>query len=258
MFDARYSPVGPIAVLEDLHGKDSLGNYLLLLAHDVLAHKKRYKRLIKKVRKRRLNTFIIMDNSLIELGEAMPYSEVTHAAEIVDASVVMTPDVLGNHDATKELIQSMRLDILESGRPPMMVPQGGSLKELMECVDYLRDQLPIEDDVPEYWGIPRWIANELNSRSPIIQYIRLSTKDGVGCKIHLLGMSKNHRDDMRCARIDDVIGIDSANPLTLGFMDIEMNRNVANHVPRGDLWDQTEANQIVEHNIWYIRNAINP
>ncbi len=252
----QYSPIAPIRLLERMFRIDVLGNYLLLLAHDVLVNQYRYAQLIGKVRLEYNEAFIIMDNSLVELGEALTASAVIEAAGVVRADCIMTPDAIGGYEETRILVEAQTDQLLDSGFDLMRVPQGEDFEELKECVNWLRLQLPAEPLQPEYWGIPRWIATHLDSREPIIAYI-----NGTGhieTSEHLLGMSKNFDDDIACTQVAGVMGIDSANPVVLGQRGLVMAEGHTMHVARDDYWNDTNLSPIARRNIRWVRDAINP
>ncbi len=258
---ARYSPIAPIAILERLQdieleiSEKLLGNYLLLLAHDVLEHAERYRDLCVKVRdnySHMNDTFIIMDNSMVELGKPMDIDHVIAAAMITNADCIMTPDVLGDADSTRRLIAEVTTSLLTCGFPLMRVPQGPNNGALVECVEWIRVNLPIEGEQPEYWGIPRWIATVLGSRIPIVQYINMTSDNA---RIHLLGTSTNFEDDCRCAMLPNVMGIDSANPLVMGYAGIDISQ-IWQHMERGNYWDITHVGPQVINNIGHMRRAI--
>jgi len=259
---ARYSPIAPITLLEKMFEVERstdtlvLGNYLLLLAHDVLIHPERYENLIIAVRdhyKGGEDTFIIMDNSVVELGNALNVEDVIEAACVVEANCIMTPDILGDSHGTQVLVELQKELLLECNFPLMRVPQGKNNAELVECVDWLRHHLPRGKYEWEYWGIPRWISNELDSRIPIVQYINTASE---GARIHLLGCSDNYDDDMRSCWLPDVMGIDSANPLIMGYVGLSIDDGGWRHGERGKYWEYTELDALALENMDTIRNAI--
>lgn len=252
----RYSPVGPIRILECLQDAGVLGNYLLLVAPDVLADDMGYSLLLDNAHDPgNADEFIIMDNGVIERGKALPFDEVLNAAEIALPDCVVMPDVLGEYAATRALVESQINLISDSPWPLMMVPQGKDLVGIVSCIDWLaREVWPLWPD-KNYWGIPRWIANECRTRAPVIDYInRLGMEPAP--QIHLLGMSDNWADDLNCSIHANVIGIDSANPIVRGIMNHRMETDKPMHVPRGDYWEATEINGTVLENIAYVRDAI--
>ena len=230
---ARYSPIAPLPLLEQLHDRQLLGSYLLLLAHDVLEHPRGYIDLVDSIVDE--DRFIIMDNGVIERGNALTAIEVIEAANLVDASCIMTPDVVGNFVATQKLVIEQASALRNSGFPLMKVPQGQTLPELIQCADWLRDYLETPNSDPDYWGVPRWITNELGTRASMVHYIGMRAEKP---KIHLLGMSENLDDDLFCARMENTMGIDSANPLVMSYTGIVLPDY--KHVKRGCYWDLIE------------------
>ncbi len=252
----RYSPIAPIALLENMLGQAIIGNYLLLLAHDVLANQYRYALLLQHIRSvYSENVFIMMDNSLVELGEALEAAAVIEAAKVVRADCIMTPDALGGFEETRRLVEVQTDQLLDSGFDLMRVPQGKDFKELTECVNWLRLQLPAEPLEPEYWGIPRWITNKLGSREPTIAYIN-GTGD-IETSVHLLGMSEDFNDDMACTQVSGVMGIDSANPVVLGQKGYDISAGFTTHMDRGDYWSHSTLSSLAYRNIEWVRDAIN-
>jgi len=241
------------------HSDYTIGNYLLLLAHDVLKYPMEYEDLVREVRhyyRGDEDTFIIMDNSIIELGNAMHANDVIEAACVVEASCIMTPDALGGFEATKELVREQAPLLHDCNFPLMRVPQGANYTELVECVNWLIDVFPTPALSPMYWGIPRWIANELGSRAPLVNYIGNIQSDS-HVYIHLLGMSNNYGDDIKCALMPYVMGIDSANPPNMGtyWLDISKPKN-RGHLKRGDYWEQTKLPRMSMSNIRFMHNAV--
>ncbi len=251
----RYSPIGPIKILQKLQQAEVLGNYLLLLAHDVIAHETDYVFMLDGVAAGDISPeMIIMDNGVIELGKALRFDEVVEAANIAIAACIVMPDVLGDFDETRRVIEWEWSRIDASDYPIMKVPQGKDPSEIVQCIEWLIGALPPKEGHKDYWGIPRWITNTkgLGTRAPIIEYINRVCPEP---QIHLLGMSKNITDDILCAHMPNVIGIDSANPIVFGLANMYLGLNMYKHLPREDYWDKTDINYNVLRNIEYVRNV---
>lgn len=258
MRGAKYSPVGPIGVLQYLQDEepDALGHYVLLIAHDVLDHPLEYAGLTNTVRNSAEHQ-IILDNGVIEHGEALSTERLIEAAHLTNALTVVLPDVLRDKDATIELARLNIETLFSEHLEPILVPQGKNTTELVECVDTLRT---LKKGPYSCWGIPRWIANDLGSRIPIVQYINQRCEKPW---IHLLGMSHNISDDLRCTKLPNVQGIDSANPIVLGLNGITLGwRNFQwQHMDRGNYWESNGIGLLeraggVLSNIQTIRDAI--
>src|SRR5690606_14518815 len=154
----KYSPVGPIAILEALEQRGLLGDYVLVLAHDVIPHVERYKQLLHKG-----NRHVILDNYADELGKPMTDGLVDIALEI-GADAIVLPDVIGSRDGTLEVIEQFlgRISGLHACQLPWMgVPQGSHVDDILSCAEGIRNLLGRN---PAYWGVPRWIANEIGTR----------------------------------------------------------------------------------------------
>ena len=243
---AKYSPIAPLPLLLELQANKALGSYLLLLAHDVLANPSGYIELVDNMHREVIVPHIIMDNGVVELGEALNLVEVIEAANLVEATSVVMPDVLGDFVATQKRVMEQIQVMRNSEIPVMKVPQGSNNTELVQCVDWLTEYFPVSEGIPDYWGIPRWIANDMGSRIPLIQYINAKCTDP---KIHLLGMSKWPFDDMRCTKLPGVMGIDSANPIVLGLAGVSMSKGPITHMERGNYWECTELHSEAQANV---------
>ncbi|MEK0326889.1 MAG: hypothetical protein QQN63_14425, partial [Nitrosopumilus sp.] len=197
--------------------------------------------------------FVIMDNGVIELGKAMAFQAVIEAADIVQADCIIMPDVVGDYKATRKAVEAEWEIINNCDYSIMKVPQGDTDKELIQCVEWLAATFP--RDIVDYWGIPRCITNNarMGSRAPIIDYINNIC---LNAQIHLLGMSDNFKDDIECSKKYHVMGIDSANPIILGLMNVSINElwsHTSNsryvHPKRGNYWEAEDINYNVLRNI---------
>ncbi len=249
----KYSPIAPISILRQLFKKKSLDNYLLLLAHDVLEHSHEYEKLVHDMREWDDETFIIMDNGTIERGSPVSVGDLVEAANLVEADCIAAPDVVGDFLATQKLCMEQG-SALAAHFPLMLIPQGATSTEIYDCIDWMDARFPILNGDTRYWGIPRWFTNTLGTRSTCINYIANYT--GM-CKIHLLGMSGSLKDDFECCRMPYVMGIDSANPLVLGYNHVLISGKAEHHMPRGDYWDEcTEVTPLMEYNVEYVHNVL--
>lgn len=245
-YAARYSPIGNIAVLQHLQHQGLLGDYLLLLTHDILRHKRDYARLVNEIQSK--NRMIIVDNSLIELGTALPVAQVIEAASIVHGDVIVLPDVLSDSGGTLQVLQAayreLQIQYTDGPYPKgMIVSQGRTQEEVNKFVDTIHD-IGIN---PEWWGVPRIITNTLGSRLPTVEYI--TDKCNGMCNIHLLGMSQDFSDDLGCLYHPFVAGIDSANPLVMGMHGKVFGQHSYIHLGREGYWDMLGVTTTMAENV---------
>lgn len=128
----------------------------------------------------------ILDNSLIELGNAMTIERVLDAAEKIKAHEIILPDVFQDCDGTLRAIDAAltEIDWRYSGECPfnlMAVAQGKTWDEWDKCYEQL-----MADDRINVIGIPKVCAKMLPGGRPEVMrrsQCRLSDK-----KHHLLGL----------------------------------------------------------------------
>jgi hypothetical protein len=244
---AQFAPVAPLAIHKALAEKGKLGNYHLLLAHNILddpvAHTQFWAH--------RGEAFIIMDNSLIELGRPLDASKVVEAAEMVNAQVVVLPDVLGD---SKETLRLIKKDI---GKIPrhfirLGVVQGTTIEE---CLKMTTEMVHLGVDAI---SVPRHLTKKLGSRIPLINGIDLMYPS---LKMHLLGFSDDILDDMVAAHMPNVWGIDSAVPIWYGLAYKRIGfypwYRIAGKRPK-DYWEQTELTFEAIYNISQVHQWLVP
>lgn len=224
----RFAPVVPLVLADYMQSRGTLGNYHLLLAHDVLANPKEYRRIYAD-----RGYTILMDNSLVELGYPLPLVEVLEACKIVGAQYAILPDKLNDMqatiDMTKEAIFRWRTIPTEQRGDVGLLPvlQGATHTEHMRMLS----GFVMDNDVAGIC-VPRVIADTIGSRRWIIN------EAARFYNIHLLGFSENFLDDIACARMPGVVGIDSAVPIRAALRDLIMSLDVPiNAGKRECYWD---------------------
>ena len=218
--DHRFAFIAPLPLMQSWRKwKLRHDNYWLLLAHKILEDPTGWGEYFagSDAFSTPLSQFVMMDNSLIELGYPLPSKELAEAAQIVSADALVLPDVMYDGLGTTELAIEAARRIRESGELSaavglMAVVQGHSYEEIGRCA--LDIKAALEDDL-RYWCVPRCLTNdpELRSRVVVCKWLRSKWPE---MPIHLLGFSDNLSDDFRCAQMDGVMGIDSAMPIWLG------------------------------------------
>lgn len=152
------------------------GDYAMLLAHLKDYYPER----------RNKNCYVIMDNSLIELGGAVDVETVYNAAKQCGADEFILPDVFRNADATIHEVKKS-LDWLYANNHIgefrlMAVCQGATLEEFERCFRML-------EQIPEIHciGIPKVAATLIPGGRPSLEHLW----QGSPKAIHLLGCWSN-------------------------------------------------------------------
>lgn len=254
MTNSKFAPVCPVHMYKELKekGPEYFGDYFLLLAHDVVKYSKEYHEVFVDNN----DYTIIMDNSVIELGNAVDHAMLVDACCIVDADVLAIPDVLEDGEATIEAA----VDFLEDWDPQMMtaglklmfIPQGSDIDDYVGCV-----MRACELNIPMDWiGIARNTTGRIvPSREQLIGFFATLQPDSL---LHLLGFSKNVFDDIQCARSPLVQGIDSALPLRTTQKLQYITERLTNDMRRGDWWETGKLEEYQMKNLLLTRNNICP
>ena len=200
-----------------------------------------------------------MDNSLIELGKPLPMTAVLEAGELVNASVVVLPDVLGDRIATLNASTkaTLELDELRASSPyarsvrTLGVAQGQTTDDVFSCARDMVQLLGVD-----IISIPRHVTGTIGTR---INLVRMVAK--YGKPIHLLGFSNNLFDDMWCMKVKGVMGIDSAVPIWYGLQGFQLPTTppvVANFGKRpSDYEQQVSIDQNVIYNLRRVEQWVN-
>src|ERR1700761_753337 len=151
---ARYAPVAPTKLLAKLRREspNTFGLYHLSLAPDILALPNYYSNLYPR------DAFVIMDNSMIELGHPMEAVDLIKAASYINPRCIILPDVRGESEHTFELSMRAASELKPLGIPYMAVPQGRTL------VQYVRSAARL-GNLPgvKFFGIGRTTVEDLGS-----------------------------------------------------------------------------------------------
>lgn len=239
---ARYAPTCPPQILRGLRDDGVMGDYHLLLAHDVVKRPSEYAELFGCYT---AHQTVILDNSVMELGGAAALPSVIEAVKVVEPDVVVLPDVYGHGPDTTQSIgthigtwrtaidsyRSLSMDPIQL----MMVPQGRTYEEWVQCCVDLSNLAAAEypNDI-FWWGVPRIFKDRLNL--PRITAVNWMHNLQPTWRIHLLGFSEDIEDDFRTAASPHVSGIDSAVPMRAASLNIPFTLTTK-LPPRSDWWD---------------------
>lgn len=253
---AQFAPVCPIHLLEEMQHRRFAGTYHLPLAHDVVRHPARYYNLFSRMYPRK----VILDNSVIELGSSVNLDVIREAADSTQADVIVLPDVLLDKDATIEACSTalenwsgaLKIDKSSNSRKFMIVPQGRTLSEWIECAEHFANHPLIG-----WWGIGRFFReHNIGSRQTAVRICRTlnNYRD-----IHLLGFSDDLLDDVLTAQTLGVRGIDSAVPIRAASLNMKLSLSPEFVLPpRGNWWDDpaTQYVDLMQNNVQTIREWI--
>lgn len=132
------------------------------------------------------NCYVIMDNSLIELGGAVSMKDVYEAAVMCDVDELVLPDVFRNSTATVKSVQESIKWLRDNDRLGkfrlMAVCQGATEEEFAKCFKIL-------ENIPEIHciGIPKVSEELTRDGRPGLEYLW----QGCNKEIHLLGCWTN-------------------------------------------------------------------
>jgi hypothetical protein len=265
----KFAPVGPLGTMNYLleKGVPVVGDYHLLLAHEVLANQAGWNLWANQVRIAHdrcglSEPTFIMDTSVIELGMPMTANEILRAARTIRAQVLVLPDIIGDKEATHSQVEDYftMLDTVDDEHIPlyhMFVPQGTSLPEYLDSLEWACQAT----DLINWIGLPRDALqfDGITSRRTLIDACSVIMP---GVPIHLLGMSDNILDDVLSCRHSPVImGLDSAVPIRAGLKHMQLKLSVNDYGKRGNYWDTIVdgSNGILPIvNMQWFREAIQP
>lgn len=222
---AHFGPVAPVHILQEMMSRDPrgiFGDYHLLLAHHTVEKPGEFRKLFQEHRRNRYawNPMqIIMDNSLVECKFAVDFNMVKEATQIIqellpDGSTIIPvlPDRMGDGLGTMQDTQEAyeKWDLQMPGNGLMLVTQGKDWQEFTTVVNHFFVEARERYPRITWVGVPRKLVEALGTRLEAVAYIKMVAPH---VKIHLLGFSDDVWDDLVCARLKGVLGIDSAVPV---------------------------------------------
>ncbi len=249
----RYACVAPLPVLKQLHELDALPKYHLLISTEVLKDPNGWGDFFNGLR---ASDYVIMDNGKWELGgESDAFDRVLAASNIVNADAIILPDV-GSDMHQTVLRSSAAADYLFSHNIPLAavgVAHGRNLTDLLQCATTLRangaEILSVSRDP---------IRNgTISVRHDVVkEMLRRHERP-----MHLLGMSKNHFDDVRTALLPGVMGFDSAAPVWLGQQGFALEERpgmAPSKMTRpADYWSWQEVSPLAVENVRQVQAWLN-
>lgn len=244
---SKFAPVAPYHIYQQFEVNDYKPANILLLAHDVVQHAQEYKDTFASSFWN--DTNIIMDNSLVEMKNAVDIGMVFDAAELVAADVVVLPDVMGDGVASAQSTIKAWDEWNYKFRDyqKMIVLHGKSTQDF-----FAGGEMLVEAGLdPDWISIPRKIQGvDYIDRWQWIEYSKMLFPYK---PIHLLGFSDELWEDITAASHPSVKSIDSAVPLRLTSLSV-LSENAG---PRGDWWETATFNSSMIDRCKHIDTLIN-
>ena len=195
--------------------------------------------------------YIMLDNSVIELGEAVSLNRLINAAKIINADEIVIPDAYKNKDETLRLLYKY-LEELEGKDLPykiQVVPHGKNANEWMDCYNEVR-----RIDEVDVIGIPKVTTSIFPGGraylTTLLDRLGVATPNK---EYHLLGVWNNPIELDYVSRYNWIRSVDSAITYACGVNGIRFDEQVGTQRPDDLEWsfyDDTSVNQhIIEHNI---------
>ncbi len=255
----EFAPVCGVQIYKAMKRVNKLGDYHLLLTHDILARPEEYRYVfgLDSSYWEYRDRVIILDNSVVEQSEPIAdVKMIAEAARIVDANVIVLPDIYKKSQETIEstlaALPAWQAHLQAKLTVPfgfMAVPQGETITDFARCAEALAKSPDIQ-----WWGVPRNMVEMYGSR---ILPLDLCANLNDQRLIHLLGFSDNIIDDWNTMRHGvahayNMMGIDSAVPLRAASASMSMSFDLRQLGPRPAGWlENAEYSLLMQENIDY-------
>lgn len=218
--------IAPVPLLQKYATKSK---YHMALAHLVLenaAYASFYKACSK------MGDYVILDNSIIELGSALTIELIIKAAEMIGADEIILPDAYQDCAGTLQLVE--RALSRHSGKLKkyklMVVPQGKTMSEWLSCYGAITHNFPMISVI----GIPKSTStfSDVADRAGLVQYLYAHGLVKYDKEYHLLGVYNNPIEIARMSSHKWIRGVDTCLPVLCGQLGIQF------HYDKGMLIDR--------------------
>ena len=242
----KFCIVAPPQILRGLNARGMMGMHHLLLAHDIVKRPKEYEALFRYRTWETTDELVILDNSVVETGNAVDLPMMAEAISIVRPTCVVLPDILLDGEATaRSCMDALETwpQALPSGTKFCYIPQGKKVTEFIASARALAG----DNEHITFWGCPRNVVKHHGSRSIALECLR---EVNPRRKIHMMGFSDNIADDVHCAVTYKPESIDSAVPLRLNCPLLKDTQPK----PRGTWWEDGVVTAFTWRNLQIARN----
>ncbi len=184
--------------------------YHMALAHEVLADRR-----VRAYYSRLRGHDVILDNSVVELGESVSVQKLVEAWEHLPDSYLILPDTLRDAEATVAGVAHF-FEECEHPAKVVIVPQGENAGEWIDCLRSLL-QLAYHRCDSILIGIPRltedwWGGRESLYHTALSMGMVLSDALRVVCPFILLGIQHTLSEVAWAKRETGILGVDSSLP----------------------------------------------
>jgi len=203
----------------------------------------------------------ILDNSVNELLEPLSLDQLKRAAEVVHPDLVVAPDYLGDSEKTISALDRA-INVFGKGKV-LPVVQGSTLREALDCSDYLHSELFTSVAVP--YDITSRRTDSLEVLAAGRQAVVMGLESSFST-IHLLGLTcLEELEAYRSSR--KVVSIDTGSPVLHGLRGLRFGRDrmLAKAIPTleqmgspaGFEVDQGDVDfESIYYNIAYLRGLL--
>lgn len=205
-------------------------NYHMALTHLVLSDPQYAKFYLERSLR---GDYVILDNSIIELGSAMSMDVILDAAARIKAHEIILPDVLRDRQGTLDLIDDVlcKYGAQLAKYKLMAVAQGQNTSEWLMCYSNLATAYPEITCI----GIPKLTSSyeDLpNGRRQLCDMLTSSQVINTDKSHHLLGVWDNPIEIKYSARHKWIRGVDTILPVLCGQNGIAFDPHDGMRVPR--------------------------
>lgn len=238
---AHILPIGRLIRYTDMH---------MALTHLVESAGSRYNEFFKELPD---SDYIILDNSVIELGEPVNLDRLLKAADTINADEIVIPDSYKNKEETIRLMYYY-LDRLVNKNVPykiQVVPHGDNIQEWVKC--YKEISSVNEVDVI---GVPKVTSSLMGGeygRVSLLKVINMFKGNQIKKPHHLLGIWNNPSALSTISHLNWIRSVDSAVAYATGVNGIKYDKYNGANRPEDLEWsfyDNTDNNEeVIRHNI---------
>lgn len=168
--------------------------------------------------------YVILDNSIIELGEAVSIDIILEAAARIKAHEIILPDVYRDGMGTLNAIDRVFHHDAEKlkGYKLMAVPQGKTMSDWLYCYKKILRNFPQIDVI----GIPKstsMFEDDTIGRDNLVQHLYSHGFVKYDKEYHLLGVHNNPAEILVSSRHKWIRGVDTCLPVLCGQLGVSFH-----------------------------------